>query len=120
MLIATLLLAASFVGPAGVCLHVRPRAALALKLNKQQELARLLEQARQQRDGVLPKEPPQPKKPKPKPKPRAGPKGPQTREEMFAAMQRAEGGFRRRPAHGADGRAAIRRQDGVGRLSAAA
>ena len=64
-----------------------PRAcAASMKLNKQQELARLMEAAERQRQGLpvdMPEAAPKQAKQKPKQTPK---KGPKTREELFAAM----------------------------------
>ena len=61
-------------------------ATITLKLNKQQELARMLEQAKQQRDGIILDVPPEP--PKAKAKPQGPGKVPKTREQLFAEMQK--------------------------------
>ena len=63
-----------------------------MKLNKQQELMRLMQQAERQRNGLEPADeaPPKPK-PKPKPKPqKQAAKTATTREDMFAVMRKLQ------------------------------
>ena len=80
--------------PATSRLPPRLAASPMLKLNKQQELARLLERARLQKQGLAPDLAAEAPKPKPTPKKRAAPKV-QSREELFSQlnqMKQAAGG----------------------------
>ena len=58
-----------------------------MKLSKQQELARLMEQARLQKQGLVPEAAPQPKPPRSKKKPSAASKSPPTREQLASAFE---------------------------------
>jgi len=88
MLLLAALLLPAYVGSPGICVRTPPlRAPLAVcKLNKQQELARMMELAKLQKEGLVPDNAEAAPKPKPKPIPKAKPK--QSREQLFAAMQR--------------------------------